>query len=191
MALDSRSAERVAEHLVVLRAQLGDRDAYGGLFERYNSRLLYYLRRLMGSPADAEDVLQEVWITVVRRLNTLDQPEAFKAWIYRIAHNRAISKLRRARREIPIEDLPVELEVDPQSVTGDELDLFGAFDAGAIQLGLERLSAPHREVLTLRFVDDLSYEEISEIVGCAIGTVRSRLHYAKKTLHRDLLEKKP
>jgi RNA polymerase sigma-70 factor (ECF subfamily) len=51
------------------------------------------------------------------------------------------------------------------------------------------LSAPHREVLTLRFVDELSYEEISEIVGCSLGTVRSRLHYAKKILHRDLLER--
>jgi RNA polymerase sigma-70 factor (ECF subfamily) len=191
MALDSRSAERVAEHLLVLRAQLGDRDAYGGLFERYNSRLLYYLRRLMGSPADSEDVLQEVWMTVVRRLNTLDQPGAFKPWIYRIAHNRAISRLRRVRREVSIEGLPLEQSVDPKSVLRDEVDLFGAFDPSAIQLGLERLSAPHREVLTLRFVDDLSYEEISEIVGCSLGTVRSRLHYAKNTLHRDLLEKKP
>lgn len=166
---------------MVLRAQLGDRDAYGGLFARYNPRLLYYLRRLVGSPADAEDVLQEVWITVVRKLATLEQPEAFRAWIYRIAHNRAISRLRSGRGEPPLEELLDEHPLAATAESEDEAALAG-HDAEAIHAGLARLSPAHREVLTLRFLEELSYEEVADVVGCSLGTVRSRIHYAKKSL---------
>ena len=172
---------------MVLRAQLGDRDAYGGLFARYNPRLLYYLRRLVGSPADAEDVLQEVWITVVRKLATLEHPEAFRAWIYRIAHNRAISRLRSGRDEPPLEEHLDEHPLAATAESEDEAALAG-HDAEAIHAGLARLSAAHREVLTLRFLEELSYEEVADVVGCSLGTVRSRIHYAKKSLLAHLTQ---
>ena len=180
-----RRDSELVEHLLVLRAQLGESDAFTGLFERYNSRLLYYLRRLVDPAAIAEDILQEVWLTVVKKITSLDQPEAFKAWIYRIAHNRAMTRLRRSQRVVPLDELPVELEIDPQSL--EENNVFLAeFDAAAVHRGLGRLSPPHREVLTLRYVGELSYEEIAEIVGCGLGTIRSRIYYAKKSLHDHL-----
>ena len=186
-----RQDQNLVEHLVVLRAQLGDRDAFVRLHERHNVRLLYYLRRLLSPAHHAEDVLQEVWVTVVRKIATLEQPQAFKVWLYRIAHNRAVSRLRRERRHVPLDELPEELEIDPASSQDDDRAPFARFDTQAIHSGLERLSTPHREVLTLRFLDELSYEQIAEITGCNLGTVRSRIHYAKKALHGHLVAASP
>ena len=177
----------VLEHLIVLRAQLGEREAYEALFKRYNSRLLYYLRRLLSLSSDAEDVLQEVWIVVVKKVSTLDRPEAFKSWIYRIAHNRAISKMRKHRRYVPLDDLPIELEIDPTTDEKDDLGAFADYDANSLHKGLDALSPPHREVLALRFLEELSYEQIAAVVDCSLGTVRSRLYYAKRSLHGTLV----
>lgn len=186
MKKNLRDSELV-DHLTVLRAQLGESDAFARLFERYNSRLLYYLRRIVDPVVLAEDLLQEVWLTVVKKISTLDQPEAFRAWIYRIAHNRAVSRMRRSRRDASLDELPEDLEIDPQSLEADP-EILMAFDAAAVHRALGRLSPSHREVLTLRFVGELSYEEIAEIVGCGLGTIRSRIYYAKKSLQRYLVE---
>ncbi len=186
MKANLRNSELV-DHLTVLRAQLGEADAFAGLFERYNPRLLYYLRRIVDPAALAEDLLQEVWLTVVKKITSLDQPEAFRAWIYRIAHNRAMSRMRRSRRDVSLDELPEELEIDPQSMEEESKDL-AELDAAAVHRALGQLSPPHREVLTLRFVGELSYEEIAKIVGCGLGTIRSRIYYAKKSLQRYLVE---
>jgi RNA polymerase sigma-70 factor, ECF subfamily len=173
--------DALVERLLVLRAQLGSRDAYAGLVGRYDSRLLFYLRRLLGS-ADAEDVRQEVWITVVRKLHTLDDPGAFRAWLYRVARRRGISWLRRRRLEVPLDeaslDEAVELDSDEQG--------FGPQDAAAVYAALERLAAGPREILSLRFLGGLTYAEIATVLDCRIGTVRSRLHYAKAALRAAL-----
>lgn len=175
----------VVEHLTVLRAQLGEHDAFTRLHARYNSRLLYYLRRLVTPAGLAEDILQEVWLTVVKKITTLDDPQAFRAWIYRIARHRAISRARRGRRDLSLDDLPPAHEVDPATVERAD-DLIARFDPAAIHAALDRLSVAHRDVLTLRFLDELSYQEIAEVVGCGVGTVRSRLYYAKKSLSDHL-----
>ena len=148
----SRRRALAREPLLVLRAQTGDREAYGRLHDLYRERLLGYLRRLLGPRADqAEDVLQEVWITMIRRLASLEQPEAFGSWLYRIAHNGAVSALRRQRREPSGAD--VEEEVDPVSEDDSWLE---QFDPAVLEQALQRLSHLHREVLTLHFLDALS-----------------------------------
>lgn len=169
----------LAERLLVLRAQLGGRDAYAGLVERYDARLLFYLRRLLGTRGDAEDVRQDVWLTVVRKLHTLQEPGAFRAWIYQVARHHAISWHRKRRLEVPFDETfhdqaVVELEAD-------ELP-FGPEDATAVYAALDRLGAGQREILSLRFLGGLSYEEIARVLDCRLGTVRSRLHYAKAAL---------
>lgn len=182
----ARRDEELVEHLTVLRAQLGDRQALHDIFARYDRRLLYYLRRLLGSLPDAEDALQDVWLAVLRRIATLEQPEAFRAWLYRIAHNRAISRLRGERGRVPLEELPVEAEIDRSTPASDDAAAFALYDAKRVHAALELLSPAHREVLTLRFIDELSYDDIAAIVGCTLGTVRSRIHYAKRSLHDHL-----
>lgn len=170
----------LAEQLLVLRAQLGGREAWTTLIHRYHARLVFYLRRLLGSVADAEDVVQDVWLTVVRKLHTLDEPAAFRAWLYRIARHRALSALRRRRREIPWDDAGDLGEA--VIATTDDDDGFAPEEAAAVYAALDQLSPLHRDVLSLRFLGGLGYEEIAGVMDCGIGTVRSRLHYAKAAL---------
>lgn len=174
--------EALGERLLVLRAQMGSRDAYGGLVERYDARLAFYLRRLLGDAADADDVRQEVWITVVRKLHTLEDPGAFRAWLYRVARHRAISWLRKRRAEVPLAEVDLEQMVVDEAEQPD----FSPEDAAAVYAALDRLVAGQREILTLRFLGGLSYEEIARVLDCRLGTVRSRLHYAKAALRAAL-----
>jgi RNA polymerase sigma-70 factor (ECF subfamily) len=171
--------DALVERLLVLRAQMGGRDAYAGLVDRYDARLLFYLRRLLVTPADAEDVRQDVWVTVVRKLHTLDDPGAFRTWLYRVARHRAISWLRKRRVEVPLDEAALEEAV--VEVESDEAG-FGPEDAAAVYAALDRLAAGPREILSLRFLGELTYAEIAGVLDCRIGTVRSRLHYAKAAL---------
>lgn len=184
MSTYSRSKPEIADDILVLRCQVGDEAAFEELFERYNARILYYLRRLMGTSGEAEDVLQNVWVKIVRRIGALREPKALRAWLYRIAHNEAIGLLRKKGREIALEDLErvpdVEAEADIEALGATELD------AVSLHRALERTSPEHRAVLTLRFMNDLSYREIADVIGCSLGTVKSRLHFAKRALRAEI-----
>lgn len=182
--------DRIAEHLVVLRAQLGDSAAFGILFDRYHARVLAYVEHRMGSAADAEDVLQEVWVSVVRKIARLEEPQAFRAWLFRVAHRQTISKLRRTRREVTLDGEAMERELAGLVAPDDDhATAFADFESEALHRALAELSAPHREVLSLRYFEEFTYEEIAGIVGCGVGTVRSRLYYAKAALHRELISR--
>lgn len=175
----------LTESLLVLRAQMGSREAYTRLVDRYDARLLFYLRRLLGHAADAEDVRQDVWLTVVRRLGALENPEAFRSWLYRIARNRGISLLRKRRAEVPLEAAgPLQ---DIAAGSADESTGFGPEEAAAVHAALDRLSPAHREIMTLRFLGGLGYDEIASVLDCPVGTVRSRIHYAKAALRMALV----
>ena len=179
--------DALVERLLVLRAQVGSQDAFTGLFRRYDARLLFYLRRLVDSRADAEDVRQEVWMTVVRKLVTLEDPAAFRTWLYRVARHRAISWLRRRRPEVSFDEIAgfdepaVELESDEEAG-------FGAEEAAAVNAALDSLPAGPREILSLRFLGGLSYAEIAAVLDRPVGTVRSRLHPAKAALRAALAD---
>lgn len=172
------------EALLVVRCQAGDDAAFERLYERYEQRLLYYLRRLLGVSGSAEDAAQAVWLSAYRNIKRLDEPRAFRAWLYRIAHNRAMSELRTAGREVSWEENAGDTRDRPVDKSADTL--LEAADVAALHAGLERLSAPHRAVLTLRFLHEMSYDEIAEITEVGVGTVRSRLHHAKQALRRHL-----
>jgi RNA polymerase sigma-70 factor (ECF subfamily) len=175
-------ADKLHERVLVLRCQTGDGTAFGELVERYAARLLYYVRTLLGKQrqAEADDLLQDVWLEVHRSIATLSDPGAIGAWLYRVARNRTIRHLR--RRVTPtrmIEDIPADLEVD-------RVGNFSAEDAEAIHAALDRLVPEHREALVLRFLEEMPYEAIATLTGCPVGTVRSRLHYAKLALRRAM-----
>src|SRR5262245_19689276 len=172
------------EQLLVLRAQLGARDAYARLVERHDARLLFFLRRIVGRTADAEDVRQKVWLTVVRKLGTLEHPAAFRTWLYRIARHQAISWLRSRRIEVTLDETDLGDAAEPED-TDDELGL-AAEDAAAIYAALDTLSPRHREMLALRYLGGLRYDEIARVLDCPVGTVRSRIHYARAALRAAL-----
>jgi RNA polymerase sigma-70 factor, ECF subfamily len=174
--------DRLYEQVLVLRCQTGDGAAFGELVERFAARLRYFVRTLLGKErqADAEDVLQDVWLDVHRSIATLTDPGALVAWLYRVARNRTVRHLR--KRVTPtrtIEDSQADREIDRG---GD----FSIEDAEAIHRALDSLAPEHREVLVLRFLEEMSYEGIATVTGCPVGTVRSRIHYAKLALRRVL-----
>ena len=175
---------RAHEQVLVLRRQAGDRDAFSCLYARYHGPLKYYLRRLLDSPQTADDVLQTTWLKVLPGIMQLRRPDVFRAWLYQVARNEAFQQLRREKR------LP-EMEVaEGQPELADETeDDFSKTDATRVHAALAELSSAHREVLVLRFLEDLSYQEMASIVGCELGTIRSRLHHAKRVLRRVLEER--
>ncbi len=175
------------EQLQVLRAQLGDRGAFARLFERHHVPALRYVHGLLGDGAEAEDVMQDVWVTIVRKIATLDHPAAFQSWMYRIARNRSVSRLRSSRRHVALDDLAD----DEQLTSADDEDdgddpSFSLQDAAALEAGLARLSPAHREALTLRYLSGMTYEEIATVTSSSIGTVRSRIHYGKRALRTHI-----
>lgn len=162
----------------MLKCQIGDRASWDELYRRYNPSLGYYLRRLTGRDQAADDLQQEVWLAVVRNIARLKSPEAFTVWLYRIARSKAINRISVNHKDVPLDE-------EPAAETPDE-DIFRASDAARVHAALNGLVPEHREVLLLRFMEDLSYEQIAEVIGRNIGTVRSRIHYGKCALRRQL-----
>jgi RNA polymerase sigma-70 factor (ECF subfamily) len=175
----SDEAERLYERLLVLRCQTGDDNAYRELVGRFGPRLRYFLRKLVSRVDRADDLAQEVWIDVLRQLPRLRDAAAFRPWLYRIAHGKAMLDGRRNGR------LPATVP-HVESIASKEEASFSAEDAARIHAALDQLEPAHREVLVLRFLEELTYEEIGQIVECPVGTVRSRIHYAKAALERLL-----
>jgi RNA polymerase sigma-70 factor, ECF subfamily len=178
----TEAADRLYETVLVLRCQAGDEAAFAELVERYQPRLRYYLRKMLREVHSAEDALQDVWLAVFRAVSRLADVGAFRAWLYRIARDRALSELRKRRPP----SQPLE-EGDWTDKRAEERE-FTAEDVERVHAALDELVAEHREVLVLRYVETMTYEEIAQVVGCQVGTVRSRLHYAKRAL-RDVLER--
>jgi RNA polymerase sigma-70 factor (ECF subfamily) len=175
-------ADRLFEQVLVLRCQTGDADAYTEIIGRYQTRLRYYLCKMLGDSHTAEDIFQDVWIDVFRAIPRLVDAGAFRAWLYRIARDRAIRELRK-RRPTPS---PPETFNLVESETKNEIVMFE--DTEQFHAALDHLGPDHREVLILLFVEDMTYQEIADATGLQIGTVRSRIHYAKRVL-RDRLER--
>ena len=130
---------------------------------------------------DVSDVQQEVWLAVIRKISRLRTPEAFVVWFYQIARSKVHNWLDERRLLVPLDD-----EAAVADPGGDPEPEFSPQDAARIHAALGRLKPAHREVLVLRFMESLSYEQIAAVVGCHTGTVRSRLHYAKLALQHEL-----
>jgi RNA polymerase sigma-70 factor (ECF subfamily) len=138
--------------------------------------LLYYALKLTGSRDAALDVLQEVWIRAFRGIRKLKDPAAIRPWLYRMVHGISIDSLRRRKLEVANENGEIEIG----EIAVDEG--FGADDAAAVHQALDELPPAHREVLVLFFLEEFSIAEIAQATSSAEGTVKSRLHYAKKAL---------
>jgi RNA polymerase sigma-70 factor, ECF subfamily len=180
--MGAKECDRRHEILLVLRAQMGDRAAFHELVDHYQQRLLYFVRRIVPANSDCQDVLQDIWLHAFRSLGRLRAAPAFRVWLYRIAHDRAATHVRRQVGEAQTyEDLGMIAE---DSANSNDLELLE--DVEAVHAALERLTRSHREVLALRFLEDMSVNEIAEVLQCHEGTVKSRLHYAKLAIRRLL-----
>lgn len=165
---------------LVRRCQRGERAAFEELFRQFQPRLKYYVRRLGLLDGQTDDVLQDIWINVVRRIASLRDPKAFIAWLYTVARHGAYGRAR-------VKDPFVELtEEQLEAIVGNDEPAFCDEDAERVHRALAALKPHHREILTLSFLEDLSHPQIGEILGLRAGTVRSRLYYAKQSLRREL-----
>lgn len=176
--------ERTRELLHVVMAQRGEPEAFRWLVDRYEKRLLYFIRRSVDDADRALDVLQEVWMTVFRRMAALRSPEAFRVWLYSIARHKAIDRRRRDRRHADslgelIDESTVEAPEHAEGIERIE-------DAELVHRLLGRLSPAHREIVTLRFLEQMSLDDIAAVVGCSVGTVKSRLYYALGRLQKGI-----
>lgn len=176
--------DRVRSELLLLKHRAGDGRALAELVSLWERPLFYYIRRLVDSEEDAWDMLQEVWCRVVQKLPTLRNPAALPAWLYAIARNTVSSHLRDTLRFKQLCDA----EAAPDAPNDTTEPSLSGFDAEALHQALGRLSLLHREALTLHFLEGFSLAEVAAIVGAPVGTVKSRLHNAKKSL-RTILEK--
>ena len=175
------TAGRIQEEIWVLQAQQGDEEAFGRLMDLYDRKLVYYLMRFTASLEQALDVAQDVWISVFRGLKKLRNPSVFRAWLYQIAHAKVVTQVRKnVREEEILESFSAEQE---QSLSSEE-PISG--DPELVRSALAALSREHRAVLVLRFLENMSLEEMAHVLQCQLGTVKSRLHYAKEALRQQI-----
>jgi RNA polymerase sigma-70 factor, ECF subfamily len=167
------------------RIAVGDRSAFELLFHTYHKRLFAFLFRLVGKTDVAEELTNDVMVSVWKGAGAFKGESKLSTWIFSIAHFRAISWLRRARPEVvdiddagPIRD-PRELQDDVmlKESLGEE-----------VRRALSKLGPQHREVMDLTFYQEFSYLEIAAILSCPVNTVKTRMFYARKELRRLLLE---
>jgi len=173
----------------VARLRRGDPDAFDALLARYQNRLYRYLQRLVREPATTEDLFQQTWLRVVQNIEGLDPRRNFEAWLFRIAHNLAIDHLRRRRMESLDEPLPSGEAMStlfPSTGPGALERLLGAERDRILTATLAELPAIQREVLTLRFEEEMKLEEIAEVLDVPLSTAKSRLKRALEGLRGKL-----
>src|SRR5271165_7652758 len=177
----SSTTQKLYEQTLVLRSQLGDERAFEELLNVYGPRLRSFAKKMMqSSPDTVEDVLQEVWLAIYRGLPGLRDAATFRTWAFRIARDRIYREYRRRK---PAE-LPLNKERADELAVDDAAD--SEVDVEEVRRGLHAISPEHREVLVLCFFEEMSYLEIAEAIGASLGTVRSRIHYAKRALRHAL-----
>lgn len=170
---------------LVRRVLAGDREAYGGLVARYRDRLARYATRMLGNPADAEEAVQETFVRGYRSLGRCNDPERFGPWVFGILVNRCRTLgARRARRERTV--VADDAALARSAVPGDVGDRLAWRET--IAWALARLSPPLREAFLLKFVEDLSYEEMTDATGASVPALKMRVARAREELRRLLTE---
>lgn len=164
------------------KAQKGNIDAFTSLVRRYEKKMLRYVTGVLGQMADAEDVVQEVFLKAYRNMRSFDVKRKFSSWLYRIAHNEAINAIKKRRHDpllfFDADTLfphPLSAEKTDQAVEEKEL-------RQTLEKSLNALPPKYREPMILHYMQELGYQEIADILHVPIGTVGVRLKRAKLKL---------
>ncbi|MCE9613456.1 MAG: sigma-70 family RNA polymerase sigma factor [Lentisphaerae bacterium] len=177
----------------VARAQGGDQAAFGELVRRYHGRVYSLVYGMLNNAQDAQELEQQTWIRAWQKLGTFKREAEFFTWVYRIASNLCLDWLRHRRR---VREEPLEAAVEPEPApevmrqpsvaTAPDEALLRQERRALFERALGELSPEHRLVVQLREVDGLSYEEIAAVLKCRVGTVMSRLFYARQKLIENM-----
>ncbi len=175
-------------HLVSL-ARSGDLDAFGQLYRRHAPGVYNLVLRILGNPDDAEDVKQEVFLRAHRSLDSFRGNARFSTWIYRIATNLSLDELRKRKPVVSVDQLSSDSSWEPVSKNTEadpERLLQRKAARDAVQAALMAMPPHYRILIVLRHIEDLSYEEIAEVVGCSVNALNVRLHRAREAFRRAL-----
>jgi RNA polymerase sigma-70 factor (ECF subfamily) len=176
------------ESQLIDAALAGDSSAFGVLVQRYQNRLYNSIVHVVGCRVEAEDVVQDAFVQAYVKLHTFKRNSQFFTWIYRIAFNSALSRRRRKRPAMSVEQSRETTGAEPVSNDDAPDDrMLRSERVQRVQEALSKLTEDHRAILILREMDGMSYEEIAEILNTPVGTVRSRLSRARSQM-RDKLE---
>lgn len=181
----------------VARLRRGDVDALSELISRYQNRLYRYLLRLVRQPAEAEDLFQQTWVRVVEKIRSFDPSKNFDAWLFTVARNLAFDHLRRIRPESLDEPGPNDFSAETPAERLPS-NAPGAFDrvlererASHLAAALTDLPVIYREVLALRFEEEMKIEEIAQVLGAPLSTVKSRLRRSLEQMRQSLDSRYP
>ena len=178
------SSQRHDDRALIQRIVTGDQTAMKQLYEIHSGPLFHFVKNWLANPHEASDMVHETMLEVWQRADRFQGRSSLKSWIFSIARNKSIDKNRKLSRlsytdEVP--DTETE-EVSPMTA------LEASQDSILLKSCIAELSETHRRMIHLAFYEDLSYREISEIEGCPIGTVKTRILHAKKLLMRRLTQ---
>lgn len=193
LARQQRPTEPVAwtEAEAIRRAQAGDAAAFEYLYRLHGRRVYALCLRMVGNPADAEDLMQEAFLQLFRKIATFRGESAFSTWLHRMTVNVVLMRLR--KKSLPTDSLEETLEPDSENsgpkrdVGAPDLRLHGAVDRVNLERSIEKLPPGYRTVFVLHDIQGYEHNEIAKIMGCSVGNSKSQLHKARTRL-RELLQ---
>lgn len=170
------------DELLATQIQNGDVEVFGELVNRYEAKMQRYARRFLSRPDEVDDLVQDVFIKVYENIQSFNPSMRFSPWIYRVAHNIFVNELKRkSRYGLASFDPDVIFSILPAKETADERAL-GLERSVEMEAALNQLSQKYREVLILHYYEELSYQEISDILQIPVTTVGVRINRARNKL---------
>ena len=184
----------MTESELIKRCKNGDREAFNELFSMYENKVINIAYGMLSEREDAYDAAQEVFIKVYKNIASFKENSSLSTWIYRITSNTCNDILRKRQRNsltislnTTFDDGEKDMELRDNSPTPDEYAEYNETQR-AVRKAIKELSDEYREVITLCDIEDMSYEDISNILNCPVGTVKSRINRARKALKKKLSE---
>ncbi|HET7209557.1 MAG TPA: RNA polymerase sigma factor [Terriglobales bacterium] len=183
-------AEKLSEAEAIERAKQGDAEAFETLYNLHRRRVYSLCLRMTANAAEAEDLTQEAFMQLFRKIATFRGESAFSTWLHRMAVNVVLMQLRKKGLQVvPLEDNPESDEDTPKKDFGvQDPVLAGSIDRLQLQNAIDKLPPGYRTIFVLHDVEGYEHNEIADIVSCSIGNSKSQLHKARMKL-RELLRK--
>ncbi len=168
---------------IASRVQSGDKEAFGEVIDRYEKTLCAFIFKMLGDRENCADALQETFLKAYKNINSFDSKRKFSSWIYRIAHNEAVTHYRKNRQQVVLDDnIEVANDDNNAEVIQKKLDL--EEQKKLLDKALLSIPLKYREVILFRFYEDKSYEEISEIMHVPVNTIGTYLSRGKQEIKK-------
>lgn len=179
----AQTPDRILDELLVIGCQRGDLNAFEQLVARWHDRLKQHAWHLTGDSDASSEIVQDAWVEIVRTVRRLREPTSFRGWAFRIVSNKSADWIRRASRQRTLNRELARRHDD--HVNNPESDERGS-DLQSVLQGLPEVS---RQILSLKYLDNLSAREIAEALNIPVGTVKSRLFHARERLRQSIERK--